>query len=1461
MPNQSLEEILSRLQITGATNSDTGGPFPNYLVILNADGQIDSSLFSSTLSCYEVADLSEVVSPKYGEIAIVNGNAAYVRSVSGWVLISYTGSTAIPFTPGSSGLASTNIQDAISELAERAVLIDAAKTITEQQTFNVTGEAPFTVNSTSRNHVVTNLNAELLDGETKADLHNAANLTGTINTARLSSVTPYNISIQGTAAYAVEANHAESAAAVDTGVVVPEAEHAIDADTATDATNATNATNLSDGSVQRSGSYYLNATNLNAGTIPAARFDDTSHGNRAGGSLHSVATPSVSGVGGSAGFISAVDKEKLNTVGVGAEVNQNAFSFITVDGTSVSADDETAEVTLISDSDVLTITPNNTNKSIVFTVDFSALQHNDLGGLTTGDPHTQYVNVAGTGRTISAIHQFNTSGAPFSIGGTSVGQLVVGLNAQKLNSQLGSFYQNAANLISGYISVDRINPGDTYPINITGTADGALSTSGGVIDGAVTLDDLTDTSLAGGGLKLIGADNDGKLTQSGINSDLLIEGTTNKFFTDLKLYNSLKDRLLDAADSTLTWDTNDTDKTLTPVLNLTTTEVSEGSNKYLTYTNLNALLATGSNLVNHIKQLTADSNVSVFSQLATAYTIAVRNSTGGLVATDLHGTTLDLSGNATIAGKVTAATATLGDPGSTLVNKDYVESVTSQFGSFAKYDLPIKTGDQLALTSPQDILVGEAVINVEGESYYIINKLPGLTSDDWTDYTGNLVTEASNGSITSIQFGNLLKAANLLNSPASASIFCPELRLSEPFNYNELNTSQAGTASYVNSNFRKVLTNSVQLRGRVGKNYLLLARIQGYVSLRHDWNLVYYTYNPDTEVYDKHTYAIQTATSTQIPQGVGHPTLSEQYVYVDQKYALFVGGKSPVRLEFDARDATITPPLSTSFDGIAPFAEQSDTAKPEFNGGFINIKALSVWSANIDEPFNPYAPDTLPVQVEGELVSGGLNYFPATSANDNRIYDGEDIIDNQANVVGLVKSVDPDGFASYTVDTTNPDAYEKSCVRCSGEATNKHLGINGFLRKVPSLSSGPGLTAPLATSTGAMNSMLISDINKRLAVPLPTSGTFSLFGKTISMSGITTVGQLITAVNTTFADCGTPVSSVAWFTLSYIPSTDRFELVLNCEDKDYSNTPIFDDSSPLLKSLRLIFGVGSDYTTAYSVPQASGVYIANDGSTPLANLTLATAISIYHGDTGSFSIDGNTVTYKLIGTGFDTFASLQDSLAAVGFELEYNKSSNEFIINRIPGFFSDTVALSAPRVYDINGNLMTAMGLEKESHGNNEFPAQSVHSILSLDDGLLLAGDFKSYNTATSSGLAKISLDGRINHKFNVGLGFNAPIYALAELSNGSKDILVSPLEGASYQGYNKKGLFRLTEQGVQSNTTHVLDYPISKDSQDKVLGIMSASNGDFIVLTPRKLTIYNEAGTLLNTYTGSKSVDLLRSC
>lgn len=106
-------------------------------------------------------------------------------------------------------------------------------------------------------------------------------------------------------------------------------------------------------------------TNLNADMVDgknASDFANSSH-------THSVATTSA------AGFESAADKTKLDGIATGAEVNQNAFSNITVGSTTIQADAKQDTLTLTAGPNI-DLTPDATNDKVIIgvtgTVDASA---------------------------------------------------------------------------------------------------------------------------------------------------------------------------------------------------------------------------------------------------------------------------------------------------------------------------------------------------------------------------------------------------------------------------------------------------------------------------------------------------------------------------------------------------------------------------------------------------------------------------------------------------------------------------------------------------------------------------------------------------------------------------------------------------------------------------------------------------------------------------------------------------------------------------------------------------------------------------------------------------------------------------------------------------------------------------------------------------------------------------------
>ena len=110
---------------------------------------------------------------------------------------------------------------------------------------------------------------------------------------------------------------------------------------------------------------------LNASVPSDAKFTDTTY---------SDATTSASGL------MSAGDKSKLDGVASGAEVNQNAFSNITIGSTTVSADSKTDTLTLVAGSNV-TLTPDATNDKITIAAKdttYGAATSSTLGLVKTG---------------------------------------------------------------------------------------------------------------------------------------------------------------------------------------------------------------------------------------------------------------------------------------------------------------------------------------------------------------------------------------------------------------------------------------------------------------------------------------------------------------------------------------------------------------------------------------------------------------------------------------------------------------------------------------------------------------------------------------------------------------------------------------------------------------------------------------------------------------------------------------------------------------------------------------------------------------------------------------------------------------------------------------------------------------------------------------------------------------------
>ncbi|MBO7670266.1 MAG: hypothetical protein J6S60_06710 [Oscillospiraceae bacterium] len=180
-------------------------------------------------------------------------------------------------------------------------------------------------------------------------------------------------------------------------------------------------------------------TNLNADMLDghdSAYFSAATHG-------HGDATTNASG------FMSATDKTKLNGIATGAEVNQNAFSNVTVGNSTIQADSKTDTLTLVAGTGI-TLTADTTNDKVTIKVTdntYAAASHTHnyvprSGGTMTGNLTVTGLEATGNVSEASAadssikIKKANTSTAPnngvvleYSMASGWVGQLYLGDNA------------------------------------------------------------------------------------------------------------------------------------------------------------------------------------------------------------------------------------------------------------------------------------------------------------------------------------------------------------------------------------------------------------------------------------------------------------------------------------------------------------------------------------------------------------------------------------------------------------------------------------------------------------------------------------------------------------------------------------------------------------------------------------------------------------------------------------------------------------------------------------------------------------------------------------------------------------------------------------------------------------------------------------------------------------------------
>ena len=192
-------------------------------------------------------------------------------------------------------------------------------------------------------------------------------------------------------------------------------------------------------------------TNLNADLLDgyeANAFATASH-------THSAATTSTSG------FMSAVDKTKMDGIATGAQVNQNAFGNVVVGTTTIQADSATDTLTLTAGTNISLI-PDATNDAVTIaltgTVASAATSGACSGNSATATLANTAINATGsiTG-TISSTTQANFQGLQTTGIGTSTGGLG-GIMVQNNGGTGASFMSfHRAGSYASYFGLDNDN--------------------------------------------------------------------------------------------------------------------------------------------------------------------------------------------------------------------------------------------------------------------------------------------------------------------------------------------------------------------------------------------------------------------------------------------------------------------------------------------------------------------------------------------------------------------------------------------------------------------------------------------------------------------------------------------------------------------------------------------------------------------------------------------------------------------------------------------------------------------------------------------------------------------------------------------------------------------------------------------------------------------------------------------
>ena len=216
------------------------------------------------------------------------------------------------------------------------------------------------------------------------------------------------------------------------------------------------------------------AADLAAGILPAARFDDTAHGTRAGGTLHAAATGSV------AGFMAAADKSKLD--GVAASANNYVHPNHSGDVTSVADGATTIAANAVTNAKAAQMAANtfkaNNTGATANAADITAAQAKTLLAIASSD-----VSGLGTLATQSGTFSGTHSG---SSSNTNTGDQTITLTGDVTGTGTGSFAAALATVNGNVGSFGLAASVAQFTVNAKGLITAAVNVAIAIASTAIT---------------------------------------------------------------------------------------------------------------------------------------------------------------------------------------------------------------------------------------------------------------------------------------------------------------------------------------------------------------------------------------------------------------------------------------------------------------------------------------------------------------------------------------------------------------------------------------------------------------------------------------------------------------------------------------------------------------------------------------------------------------------------------------------------------------------------------------------------------------------------------------------------------------------------------------------------------------------------------------------------------------